>query len=102
MSGGRRSRYAALALCCSACSPTSSPVGPRGVDAGADIIDVAFGPKICVLTKAGTVRCGSIGPRFENVPLPAPATSLSAGLGGTCALLQTGQTYCWDCLSEPS
>jgi hypothetical protein len=92
-----------LGASCSTPAASPSPAPNEGgtallaVDTGVSVRDVALGQQICVLSTAGTVRCGSLSAPFTDVPLPAPAVSLSAGHVATCAILANGQTTCWDC-----
>jgi hypothetical protein len=75
---------------------------PVRVKTGVRVRDVALGPRMCVLTDEGLVRCGTMVTPFEDVPLPEPATAVTAGLGGTCAQLAGGGTACWDCMAAGS
>jgi hypothetical protein len=62
--------------------------------------DVAMGRETCIVDARGTVFCDDATGSFGEVALPAPAESLAAGEGGTCAVLRTGQIACWGCAAS--
>jgi hypothetical protein len=74
-----------------------STARPAEVRPGVAVRDVALGRLICVLSDAGAVRCGETVTTFRDVPLPVPAAPIAAGGGGTCVVLTSGETLCWDC-----
>ena len=94
-------RAAAVLVAAASCTREPLPETGHAVSTGVEVRDVTFGPRTCLLSSRGTVLCGVLGERFDEVALPARAKQLAAGSGGTCALLETRETVCWDCSSRP-
>lgn len=89
-------------------SPSPTPVAVAGLPG--KVLAVAAGrAHTCALTPEGEVWCwgqnelGALGDDtsidrarpVKPLGLPGPVASLSAGAGGTCAVLESGDAYCW-------
>ncbi|MBL8951085.1 MAG: hypothetical protein JNK82_09930 [Myxococcaceae bacterium] len=89
-------------------TPSAAPVRVEGLNDKAMMV-VAGRSHTCALTPAGAVWCwgqnelGALGDDtsidralpVQPLGLPGPAVSMSAGAGGTCAVLTSGDAWCW-------
>ncbi|MCB9681891.1 MAG: hypothetical protein H6733_10500 [Alphaproteobacteria bacterium] len=72
-------------------------------DRGADAVDVAMGPNnACIVTTAGTVRCGGEGALVASLPasFPRPVTRVVVDSAAGCVLMDDGSIACWS-LDQP-
>jgi alpha-tubulin suppressor-like RCC1 family protein len=87
-------------------TPASAPTRVPGLSG---VVTASVGGHTCAVTTAGVVSCwgaNTVGQAsgvatVESVPVPAavagvgPARSVAVGRGFTCALLTSGEVWCW-------